>query len=190
MQWRQPSANAPPAVASWPPPTPYLLFSAPPYLPDGSIAASPGLCRVPASPGALCQATWKTDPLATLKTDPLCQGGGIGRRVDVQWDDIHVRLLDPGTGQLLREHLRTRRGWHRIADDDRPARTPPKTASPARAPGRPRLATVKGGPRPQRCSKGPATDLAGSIGWQCGRRRNKCLTIRHLEPGDEQPARG
>ena len=28
---------------------------------------------------------------------------------------------------LLREHLRTRRGWHRIAADDRPARTPPKT---------------------------------------------------------------
>ncbi len=53
--------------------------------------------------------------------------GWIGRRVNVQWDDIHVRLLDPGTGQLLREHLRTQRGWHRIADDDRPARTPPKT---------------------------------------------------------------
>ena len=53
--------------------------------------------------------------------------GWIGRRVDVQWDDVHVRLLDPGTGQLLREHLRTKRGWHRIADDDRPARTPPKT---------------------------------------------------------------
>ena len=53
--------------------------------------------------------------------------GWIGRRVDVQWDDIHVRLLDPNTGQLLREHLRTQRGWHRIADDDRPARTPPKT---------------------------------------------------------------
>ena len=33
----------------------------------------------------------------------------------------------PGNGQLLREHLRTSRGWHRIADDDRPARTPPKT---------------------------------------------------------------
>lgn len=53
--------------------------------------------------------------------------GWIGRRVDVQWDDIHVRLLDPNTGQLLREHLRTKRGWHRIADDDRPTRTPPKT---------------------------------------------------------------
>ncbi len=53
--------------------------------------------------------------------------GWIGRRVDVQWDDIHVRLLDPSNGQLLREHLRTQRGWHRIADDDRPTRTPPKT---------------------------------------------------------------
>ena len=51
--------------------------------------------------------------------------GWIGRRVDVQWNDAHVRLLDPSTGQLLREHLRAPRGWHRIADPDRPARTPP-----------------------------------------------------------------
>ena len=53
--------------------------------------------------------------------------GWIGRRVDVQWNDMHVRLLDPRTGQLLREHLRAPRGWHRIADPDRPARTPRKT---------------------------------------------------------------
>ena len=53
--------------------------------------------------------------------------GWIGRRVHVQWNDIHVRLLDPRTGQLLGEHLRAPRGWHRIADPDRPARTPPKT---------------------------------------------------------------
>ena len=33
----------------------------------------------------------------------------------------------PQTGQLLREHLRAPRGWHRIADQDRPARTPAKT---------------------------------------------------------------
>ena len=32
--------------------------------------------------------------------------GWIGRRVDVQWNDAHVRLLDPSTGQHLREHLR------------------------------------------------------------------------------------
>jgi transposase len=53
--------------------------------------------------------------------------GWIGRRIDVQWNDLHVRLLDPKTRRLLREHLRAPRGWHRIADPDRPARTPPKT---------------------------------------------------------------
>ena len=53
--------------------------------------------------------------------------GWIGRRVDVQWNDLHVRLLDPKTGQLLREHLRAPRGWYRIEDADHPARTPAKT---------------------------------------------------------------
>jgi transposase len=53
--------------------------------------------------------------------------GWIGRRVRVQWDDRHVRLLDPKTGQLLREHLRQRRGGHRIKDEDRPSKTPPGT---------------------------------------------------------------
>src|SRR4030095_14262908 len=37
--------------------------------------------------------------------------GWLGQRVQVQWNDLHVRLLAPTTGQLLREHLRTRRGW-------------------------------------------------------------------------------
>jgi transposase len=55
--------------------------------------------------------------------------GWIGRRVDVQWNDLFVRLLDPKTGHLLREHVRAPRGWHRIADADRPARTPPKTVA-------------------------------------------------------------
>jgi transposase len=53
--------------------------------------------------------------------------GWIGRRLSVQWNDLHVRLLDPQSGRLLREHLRTARGSHRIADDDRPARTPLST---------------------------------------------------------------
>jgi transposase len=53
--------------------------------------------------------------------------GWIGRRVDVQWNDLHVRLLDPKTRQLLREHVRAPRGWHRIEDADRPSRTPAKT---------------------------------------------------------------
>ena len=51
--------------------------------------------------------------------------GWIGRRVQVQWDVQRVRLLDPRTGQLLREHLRQPRcGGHRIHDEDRPQRTP------------------------------------------------------------------
>ena len=50
--------------------------------------------------------------------------GWIGRLVRVQWDAMFVRLLDPRTGQLLREHLRQKRGAHRIRDEDRPRRTP------------------------------------------------------------------
>jgi len=53
--------------------------------------------------------------------------GWIGRRIQVQWNSLHVRLLDPKTGQLLREHLRAPRGWHRIRDEDQPARTPRST---------------------------------------------------------------
>jgi hypothetical protein len=42
----------------------------------------------------------------------------------VQWDARQVRLLDPLTGQLLREHQRQPRGRHRINDEDRPKKTP------------------------------------------------------------------
>jgi hypothetical protein len=55
--------------------------------------------------------------------------GWIGQRIQVQWNDLYVRLLAPQTGQLLREHLRAPRGWHRIQDEDRPARTPPSTVT-------------------------------------------------------------
>jgi transposase len=53
--------------------------------------------------------------------------GWIGRRVRVQWNAVLVRLMDPLTGQLLREHLRQQRGVHRIQDQDRPQRTPLST---------------------------------------------------------------
>ena len=52
--------------------------------------------------------------------------GWIGRKVNVQWDAMFVRLLDPQTGELLREHLSGKRGGHRIRDADRPRRTPPQ----------------------------------------------------------------
>ena len=53
--------------------------------------------------------------------------GWLGREVAVQWDEQHVRLLDPTTGLLLREHRRQLRGRHAIHPEDRPPRTPPTT---------------------------------------------------------------
>jgi hypothetical protein len=54
--------------------------------------------------------------------------GFIGRELHVQWDDRVVRLLDPSTGLLLREHLHARRGDRRIRPEDVPASSPPTTA--------------------------------------------------------------
>jgi transposase len=54
--------------------------------------------------------------------------GWLGREVAVQWNASQVRLLEPATGQLLREHRRhAARGRHAIHPEDRPARTPPTT---------------------------------------------------------------
>jgi transposase len=50
--------------------------------------------------------------------------GWIGRQVNVQWNEIFVRLLDPKTGQLLREHFHQRRGQHAIQQRDRSPKTP------------------------------------------------------------------
>jgi transposase len=54
--------------------------------------------------------------------------GWIGRVLRVQWDELYVRLLDPKAGQLLREHVRQKRGWYRIKEDDHPKRTPLRTS--------------------------------------------------------------
>jgi transposase len=54
--------------------------------------------------------------------------GWIGRMVRVQWDELFVRLLDPKTGQLLREHVRQKRGWYRIKPEDQSKRTPLRTS--------------------------------------------------------------
>jgi hypothetical protein len=81
--------------------------------------------------------------------------GWIGQRVQVQWTDLHVRVLVLTTGELLREHVRTKRGWHRIDDSDRSSRTPattlaPRAAMPARitpcaSPSSPRARSASGG---------------------------------------------
>jgi transposase len=54
--------------------------------------------------------------------------GWIGRPVKVQWDELHVRILHPSTSQLLREHLRQKRGGYRITEEDHPKKMPFSTA--------------------------------------------------------------
>jgi len=54
--------------------------------------------------------------------------GWIGRPVKVQWDELRVRILHPNTNQLLREHLRQRRGGYRIEQEDHPKKMPLSTA--------------------------------------------------------------
>src|SRR5271155_6064712 len=54
--------------------------------------------------------------------------GWIGRVVRVQWNELFVRILDPKTGQLLREHVRQKRGWHRIQERDLTPRRPWKVS--------------------------------------------------------------
>lgn len=53
--------------------------------------------------------------------------GHIGLSVHVQWDELHVRLLEPRTGRLLREHVRQAAGRYRVAPEDIPAKTPAST---------------------------------------------------------------
>lgn len=54
--------------------------------------------------------------------------GWIGQVVGVQWDGRRVRVLEPKTGLLLREHLVQQRGRHRIKPEDRPRHAAPGTA--------------------------------------------------------------
>ncbi|QDE83184.1 hypothetical protein BHS07_17360 [Myxococcus xanthus] len=53
--------------------------------------------------------------------------GHIGRKLHVQWDCLHVRLLLPASGQLLREHTRAPRGHHRTREEDSPSHAPRTT---------------------------------------------------------------
>ena len=50
--------------------------------------------------------------------------GRIGHRLRVQWDALHVRILCPKTGELLREHVRQKKGRRAIQAEDRPEKTP------------------------------------------------------------------
>jgi len=46
----------------------------------------------------------------------------------VQWDPLFVRILDPKSGRLLREHVRQTRGGHRIMEQDLSPRRPFKVS--------------------------------------------------------------
>lgn len=48
----------------------------------------------------------------------------MARQVHVRWDQRFVRIIDPLTGTLLREHLRQRPGFFRIDERDRSPKTP------------------------------------------------------------------
>jgi len=54
--------------------------------------------------------------------------GWTGCSVRVQWDALYVRILHPSTNQLLREHLRQKRGGYRIEEEDHPKKMPLSTA--------------------------------------------------------------
>src|SRR5437867_7527879 len=51
----------------------------------------------------------------------------IGTEVDVQWDSLHVRIIDRKTHTLLREHVLQQRGRHRLHGGDHPQKTPVTT---------------------------------------------------------------
>ena len=53
--------------------------------------------------------------------------GYIGRTLPVQWDEHHVRLMDPQTRQLMREYLPQERGRYRTPKEYLPKRTPQTT---------------------------------------------------------------
>jgi Mu transposase-like protein len=54
--------------------------------------------------------------------------GRTGQLVQVQWDELFVRILDPKSGQLLREHVRQKRGGHRFQEQDVSSRRPYKVS--------------------------------------------------------------
>lgn len=52
----------------------------------------------------------------------------IGQKVHVRWDQRFVRVIDPNSGELIRELLRQRPGKYRIDKRDRSPKTPPGVA--------------------------------------------------------------
>jgi transposase len=91
----------------------------------------PGLLPLPLEPFRYYQFGTRTVHLdGCVEVDAAYYGappGWIARQVNVQWNEVHVRLIDPKTGQLLREHFRRKPGQHAIQEQDRSQRTPLST---------------------------------------------------------------
>lgn len=89
----------------------------------------PALLTLPAEPFRYYEYGQRTVHLdGCVEVDATFYGappGWVGRDVSVQWDALHVRLLDHRTGELLREHRRKPRGWREVLPGDRPRRTEP-----------------------------------------------------------------
>jgi transposase len=98
--------------------------------------------------------------------------GWITRRVQVQWDSHRVRLLNPETGELLREHLRQARGGHRIQDEDRPKQAP--------------LGTLQLLCRANKAGSQIGASATGctakTVSWRCAASRACCFSPRSTAP--------
>ena len=53
---------------------------------------------------------------------------GLDRTVSPEWDELFVRILDPKSGKLLREHVRQKRGGYRFQQQDVSSRRPYKVS--------------------------------------------------------------
>ena len=91
--------------------------------------------------------------------------GWIGREVNVQWDELYVRILDPQNGLLLREHVRQKRGWYRIQKEDRPQHMPLQVPSYCGEPDEPVLTSVRSAALFIASSEKPAFVTS----WACSR---------------------
>ena len=96
-----------------------------------------------------------------------CRRAGSGAWCACSGMSCIVRLLDPKTGQLLREHVRQKRGWYRIKEEDHPKRTPLRTSQLLWRAGRAGIAhrhALRRHPSParrSRCAPHPGRSLLG-----------------------------
>lgn len=90
----------------------------------------PALLPLPAEPFRYYQHGVRTVHLdgcvEVAKAYYAAPAGWIHREVHVRWDTRCVRIIDPQTGVLLRELLRTQDGHYRVSEQDRSPRTPPR----------------------------------------------------------------